>query len=41
MGKEQAGEARDTAMVRSMLRDAGYSEKAVSYYLETPHLGII
>lgn len=41
MGKEQAGQARDSAMVRSMLRDAGYSEKAVSYYLETPHLGII
>ena len=27
--------------MRSMLRDAGYSEKAVNYYLETPHLGII
>lgn len=41
MGKEQAGQASDSAMVRSMLRDAGYSEKAVAYYLETPHLGII
>jgi nitrogen fixation NifU-like protein len=41
MGKEQAGQARDSALVRSMLRDAGYSEKAVAYYLETPHLGII
>jgi|GEM_PF-137874 len=41
MGKEQAGQVRDTAAVRSMLRDAGYSEKAVNYYLETPHLGII
>ena len=41
MGKEEAGQVRDTAMVRSMLRDAGYSEKAVNYYLETPHLGII
>jgi nitrogen fixation NifU-like protein len=41
MGKEEAGQVRDSAMVRSMLRDAGYSEKAVNYYLETPHLGII
>ena len=41
MGKEQAGQVRDTATMRSMLRDAGYSDKAVSYYLETPHLGII
>ena len=41
MGKEQAGEARDSAMMRSMLREAGYSDKAISYYLETPHLGII
>jgi nitrogen fixation NifU-like protein len=41
MGKEEAGQVRDTAMVRSMLRDAGYSEKAVNYYLETPHLGVI
>ena len=41
MGKEQAGQVRDSATLRSMLRDAGYSEKAVNYYLETPHLGII
>jgi nitrogen fixation NifU-like protein len=41
MAKEQAGQVRDTAALRSMLRDAGYSEKAVNYYLETPHLGII
>lgn len=41
MPKEQAGQVRDSTMVRSMLRDAGYSEKAVNYYLETPHLGII
>ena len=41
MAKEQAGEARDSAGMRSMLREAGYSDKAVSYYLETPHLGII
>jgi nitrogen fixation NifU-like protein len=41
MGKEEAGQVRDSAMVRSMLRDAGYSEKAVNYYLETPHLGVI
>jgi nitrogen fixation NifU-like protein len=27
--------------MRVMLRNAGYSEKAVNYYLETPHLGII
>ena len=41
MAKEQAGQVRDSAALRSMLRDAGYSEKAVNYYLETPHLGII
>jgi len=41
MGKEQAGQVRDSATMRSMLRDAGYSEKAVNYYIETPHLGII
>ena len=41
MAKEQAGEAQDSAGMRSMLREAGYSDKAVSYYLETPHLGII
>lgn len=41
MSKEQAGQARDSAALRSMLRNAGYSEKAVNYYLETPHLGII
>ena len=41
MAKEQAGQVRDNAMVRSMLREAGYSEKAVAYYLETPHLGAI
>lgn len=41
MGKEQAGQVRESAALRSMLRDAGYSEKAVNYYLETPHLGII
>lgn len=41
MAKEQAGQVRDSAMMRSMLRNAGYSEKAVNYYLETPHLGII
>jgi len=41
MSKEQAGQVRDSTMMRSMLRNAGYSEKAVDYYLETPHLGII
>ena len=41
MGKEQAGDARDTALVRSLLRDAGYSVTAVSYYLDPPLLVII
>jgi nitrogen fixation NifU-like protein len=41
MAKEQAGQVRDSATMRAMLRNAGYSEKAVNYYLETPHLGII
>ncbi len=39
--EEQAGQVRDSAALRSMLRGAGYSEKAVAYYLETPHLGVI
>jgi len=34
-------ETSQTESIRKMLADAGYSEKAIQYYIEKPHMGSI
>ena len=34
-------EKQDTAALRQMLAGSGYSEKAIDYYTEKPHMGIL